>query len=238
MADNYIDQDETLGYGEFAAKQITTSVVGLDPPFDDALREVAARVTKATKAMAATLKAAGALPVTTFVGGAAAGHDPASEAGALLGRLVKYAASRDNGEELVKEILGGEGLTTIKRRRRAKLVHALDVAARALAKHKGALPEYEQWRAELARTRGELDELDEKVRASRQKRRAMTPAVAAARDRWLKVYAGAKLVVEGVLRLNDAVDRMPDVFDDLAETHRVSGVTDDAPPAADPKKPA
>lgn len=106
MADNYIDQDETLGYGEFAAKQITTSVVGLDPPFDDALREAAARITKATKAMAATFKAAGALPVTTFVGAAAAGHDPAAEAGALLGRLVKYVASRDNGEELVKEILG------------------------------------------------------------------------------------------------------------------------------------
>ncbi len=111
------------------------------------------------------------------------------------------------------------------------------MATRALAKHKEALPEYDQWRADLARIRGELDELDEKVRVSRQKRRAMTPAVAAARDRWLKVYAGAKLVVEGVLRLNDAVDRMPDIFDDLAETHRVSGVTDDAAPAADPKKP-
>ncbi len=235
MSDNYIDQNETLGYGEFTLKQIPTTVIGLEPPFDDALTELVTRLTKATKTMATVLKKTGEVSVTTFTGSAAVGHDPVAEARDLLGKLVKYVASREGGETMALEILGGERLTTVKRRRPAKLVHALDVALRALDKHKGALDEHTKWRPLLTKVRGEIDDLDRKVRESRSERRKMTPEVAAARDRWLKVYQATKLIVEGVLLLHGATDRMPDIFDDLAEVHRVAGVTDDDAAPADPE---
>ena len=71
MSDNYIDQNETLGYGEFTLKQIPTTVIGLEPPFDDALTELVTRLTKATKTMATVLKKTGEVSVTTFTGSAA-----------------------------------------------------------------------------------------------------------------------------------------------------------------------
>ncbi|MBK8259298.1 MAG: hypothetical protein IPK82_42405 [Polyangiaceae bacterium] len=238
MADNYIDQTETLGYGEFAAKQIKVLAVGVDPEFDDALHVIADRVAKATKAMSSALTKAGEITATTFTGAANAGNDPANDARDILSRVVKYAESRDNGEAIARDILNGESLTTIKRRRPAKLVHALDVALSAIKKHQASLPEYKKWAADLTAVRDALNTLDSTVRASRQNKRDMTPAVAAARDRWLVVYGGAKLIVEGVLRLNGVEGRMPDIFDDLAETHRVAGVSDDGPDqtAGEPKK--
>lgn len=230
MADNYIDQNETLGYGEFAAKQIKVLAVGLDPELDDALHVMAGRIAKATKAMSAALVKAGEIKPTTFASAANKGHDPAADARDILGRLVKYAESRDDGDAISKDILSGEGLSTIKRRRPAKLVHALDTALSAIKKHEASLPEHAKWTADIKAVREALHELDTTVRSSRQNRRTMTPAVAAARDRWLTVYASAKLIVEGVLRLHGAVGRMPDIFDDLAETHQVAGVSDDSPP--------
>jgi hypothetical protein len=229
MADNYIDQQETLGYGEFAARQIKSVVVGLDPAFDSVAEELAARIGKATKSMEKALQKAGELPAVTFTGTAAEGKDPVKDAGDVLSKLVKYADSREGGDAIVEDILGGDKLGTIKRRRPAKLVHALDTALRALAKHKDALPEHEKWTADVSAARAELAALDSAVRASRNERKAMTPAVAKARDKWLRVYGAAKLVVQGILRLHDAEDRMSDVFDDLAEVHRVTGVTDEPP---------
>lgn len=238
MADSYIDQNETIGYGEFAARQIKVLAVGLDPELDDALHVVAARVAKATKAMAAALAKAGELKKATFVGAASDGHDPASEARDLLGRAVKYAESREDGDAIVQDMLAGEGLSTIKRRRPAKLVHALDVALKAFVKHKASLPEHEKWTAQLKTVRDALSKLDATVRASRLDRRSMTPEVAAARERWLVVYGAAKLIVEGVLRYHDALSRMPDIFDDLAEVHQVPGVTDDSGTSPPEIKPA
>lgn len=232
MADSYIDQQETLGYGSFAARQIKVLAVGLDPTLDEALHSVTSRLTQATKAMESALNKAGELEATTFTGAAAGGNDPAGKARDLLGKLVKYAESRDGGKAIAQEILGRETLTSIKRRRPAKIVHALDVALRALEKHKEALPEHAKWSAELTAAHANLSELDQAVRTSRQQRRKMTPAVSAARDHWLKIYGAAKSIVEGVLKLHDLTDRMPDIFDDLAEIHRVAGVTDDAPPDA------
>jgi hypothetical protein len=238
MADTYIDQQETLGYGAFAVKQIKALVVGVDPEFDDALHLVATRLGKVTKAMEKALEKAGTLESTTFSGAASAGKDPIATARELLGKLVKYAESRDDGEAIASDILGRETLTTIKRRRPSKLLHALENASRGVDKHKAALPEHAKWAADLSGAHSDLATLDSAVRTSRQARRAMTPEVAVARLKWLKVYGAAKLIVEGVLKLADLTDRMPDVFDDLAEVHRVAGVSDDAPaePAGAPSE--
>jgi hypothetical protein len=53
------------------------------------------------------------------------------------------------------------------------------------------------------------------------------------------VYTSAKSIIDGVLRGKGKLALMPEVFDDLAEVHRVAGVTDEgAPPDAGEGVPA
>jgi hypothetical protein len=234
MADLHIDQQETLGYGEFAIKQIKSLAPEIDEDLRGSLHGMAARLTKATKAMESALRKAGDLPKTTFTGIASQEGDPVTNGRNLLHRVVRYAESREGGAAIAVELLGGETLTTLKRRRPAKLVHALGVALRAVGKHKDALPEHAKWTADLTAAQTALSKLDGEVRASRQQRKAMTPAVAKARLSWLNIYGAAKLIVEGALKVLGQTERMPDIFDDLAEIHRVAGVIDDAATPAPP----
>ncbi len=227
MADPYIDQLETLSYGTFAVRGIRSIVMGLDPELDGALDVMAKRVEKSTKAMEKVLQRAGELKATTFASAATTADDPVGQAKKVLGQLVSYVSSRDDGITILEEVLGGETLTAIKRRRPGKLIGALDTAMRAVGKHKASLPEHAEWAAKLKAAREQLSSFDEVVRTSKHERRHMTPEVSAARDRWLIVYGAAKLLVEAVLKLHGKVDRLPDVFDDLAEVHRAPGVKDD-----------
>ena len=53
--------------------------------------------------------------------------------------------------------------------------------------------------------------------------------------------SAAKLFVECMVRLDDKLGLMPEVFDDLAEVHRVAGVTDgpaEETPQAQPEAPS
>ena len=60
------------------------------------------------------------------------------------------------------------------------------------------------------------------------------PELRAAREAWLAVYTANKALITGVLRHAGQLSLMPLIFDDLAEVHRVSGVSDDLPPVAAP----
>jgi len=230
MADSYIDQQETLGYGDFAIQQIKARLIGKHPEFEDSLQAVVKRLTKVTKGMEAVLTKAGQLPVASFSKAKAAGHDPVEDARTHVTRLVKYLSSLENGDEIVADVLGRETLTSIKKRRPAKLVHALDGVLRGLHKHEKAISaeEYKSRSGAIATARDEIAALDAEVRNTRSERRKMTPAVAEQRKRWLATYSAAKLIVEGVIELEGSNEQMPDIFDDLAEVHRVAGVTDDS----------
>jgi hypothetical protein len=231
--DTYIDKYETLGYGDFAAAQLVALVKGLDPDFDKPVEKMAKRLAAATEAMRAALKKSGDVEVTTYAGAAGDG-DPVASARDVLKRAVRYAESRPQGDAVASAMLQGETLGTVLRRRPAKLIASLDHAIGAVEQHKKKLPEHQHWAAELTQARDALDKLDKAVRKSRVERRAMTPEVQAARAEWLKVYGAAKLLAECVLRLADKAQHMPEVFDDLAEVHRVAGVTDDHASPAQP----
>jgi hypothetical protein len=128
--------------------------------------------------------------------------------------------------------------SAVQRLRPAKLVSALDHALGAVAQHQAKLPEHQEWTVEMTKARDDLAALDQAVRRSRVERRGMTPEVQAARERWLTVYGAAKLFCESVLRQLDKEQLMREVFDDLAEIHRVPGVTDEDKPATPPPAPA
>ena len=223
--DTYISQYEAIGYGGFAAQQMIALIKGIDPDFDPAVDAMANRMTGATEVLRAALEKADGIEVTTYVGAAGA-DDPLAAARSVLRRVVKYAASRDGGERIVKAILHGETLTTATRLRPAKLLPTLDHAIAAVAQHQGELPEHQAWTAELTKARSALGALDAAVRKSRVERRTMTPEVRAAREAWLGVYTAAKLFCEGLLRLQGKEKLLSEVFDDLAEIHRVPGASD------------
>jgi hypothetical protein len=226
MADTYIDQFETIAYGKFATSQIKSRAMGLEPEYDSALKHVSGKLKKATTAVAAALEKAGAMSVVTYKPKAGS-VDPVAAARDVLRRLAKYAESRPEGRAVVKDILGGETLTTAMRRRPSKLVGALDTALAAVAKHKQKLPEHQAWASELTAAHKTLDALDKTVKKTRTERREMTPEVATARAEWLKIYGAAKLLVESVLRLHDKTALMPEIFDDLAARPRVGRADDE-----------
>ena len=238
MADSYISNLEILSYGPFAVEQTHALVVGLDPAFNSALSLATTRLIDANEAMHAALTKAGQVTVVTYKT-AEGDPDPIAHARAELRRCVSYADSRAGGAAIVKDILAGEALSTVVRRRPAKLAGALGHALDAVAKHASALPEHAQWTASLSAAKSAIDSLNTSVRLSRSERREATPEIAAARAQWFKVYGAAKLIVEAVLRYQDKSALLAEVFDDLAEVHRAAGVSDgDSPAETAPAKPA
>jgi hypothetical protein len=237
MVDPYIDQFETIGYGEFAVTQIASLVRGLDPEFDPALDVMRARLAAKTAAVADQLKLAGSLVPATYTA-AASNDDPLGKARALLRRAVAYAESRADGEALAAKVLGDEPISSILRRRPTKLAPALKRAAEAFTDAAASLPEHAQWVADLQAAEASLTQLNTQVRNSRAARQAMGPGVQKARDEWLVTYSAAKRLVEAVLAQAGKQALMPLVFDDLAEVQTVAGASAAPEPEPAPAPPA
>ena len=231
MSDPHVDQFESVGYGHFTPDQIRALVIGVEPAYDSALEHTAVKVEEATTAIEEALEKTEEHKLVTY-SQAASEDDPVGVAKDTLTRACKYAESRPNGTAIASKMLNGESVTTIKRRRPAKLIAALDHAIKQVVLHKLQLPEYATWSADLTAARNNLSTLDDAVRKTRTDGRQMTPEVQAAHAAWMTVYGAAKLIVEGVLKVNNRLGMMPEVFDDLAEVHRVAGVSDEVPGTA------
>ncbi|WP_437817911.1 hypothetical protein [Sorangium sp. So ce1078] len=225
MSDSYIYQRDIQAYGRFAASQIRTLVLPVDAGFQQALRAITARLDAATEALRNATLEATAAAVAAPASSASRRHraDPAAMGRDLLRRLVEHAAPRPGGVALARDILQGQSLATVLRRRPARLAAALAHAVEVLEQRKRQLPEHEAWVAELKRSRDALEPLLRSVRKTRLARRTMTPEVKAARAEWLNVYGAAKLLVECVLRLHGKASLMPQIFDDLADAPRIAG---------------
>ncbi|AUX41467.1 hypothetical protein SOCE26_028800 [Sorangium cellulosum] len=231
MSDSYIYQRDIPVLGRSAASQIRKLVLPMDAGFKQALRAMAARLDAATAAVGeATLKAAAAPPLTAAPRRSRQGQsDPVATGRDLMRRLVACAASRPSGAALARDLLQGQTLATVLRRRPAKLIEGMTHALEALERHKHRLLEHAAWMTELERSRDALEPLIRSVRKSRLARRAMTPEMKAARAEWLTTYHAAKLLVECVLRLHGKASLMPQIFDDLADEHHVSTPVDPEP---------
>lgn len=238
MADPYIDQYETVAYGKFAVGQILSLVVGLDADADSFVKTIASRLLSDTEAMWSALAKVGSLEVVTY-----SAEDSAAilnQSRSTLKRLVSYAESRANGDEIARDILHGDTMSAVLRRRPVKLAGVLENALAAIKKHQAFLPEHAQWSQAVSDAHTALVALNGSVRKARTDRRAMTPEVEVARNTWLKRYAATKLVIRGILEPLGKIDMLPEIFDDLAEEHRAHGVYDDEAEAAPeaPAKPA
>ncbi len=226
MADPYIDQYETIAYGRFAVDQISALVIGLDPQLDGFVQVVSARLATDTDAMESVLTRVGELSAITYKAAPGAVDVP-TQARDVFRRFLRYVDSRANGDALMLKLIGSEKPGTVLRRRPVKLAAAIQRALSALPSIESELQEYATWVKELSSIHGALADLNEGVRKARADRRQMTPEVAAARTTWLARYAATKSLIEGILRPLDKLALMPEIFDDLAETHRAPGVSDE-----------
>jgi hypothetical protein len=227
MADPYIDQYETVAYGKFAVGQILLLVVGLDADADPFVKTIANRLLLDTESMWTALSTVGSLDIVTY-----SAEDSAAildQGKSTFRRLIAYADSRANGNEITRDILQGDTMSVILRRRPVKLAAALEHALSAIKKHQTSLPEYATWLQIVTDAHSALVALNGNVRKARIDRRTMTPEVEVARNTWLKRYASTKLIIRGILEPIGKGDIMSEIFDDLAEVHLAHGVHDDSP---------
>ena len=124
MSDPYIDQNETQAYGPFAIAQIEALIIGIDPVFKKPLSHTIALLQERTAAVAAAVHKAGAVDVTTYKS-AASDVDPVATGRDVMRRMVKYAESRPGGDAIAGKLLNAETLTTVLRRRPAKLIGSM-----------------------------------------------------------------------------------------------------------------
>ncbi|APR75902.1 Hypothetical protein A7982_01249 [Minicystis rosea] len=234
ISDSYIDKFETLLYDRFAASQILLLILGMDTDLDPAVKVVSARITATSDAMEAALKKAGEIELITYAAAGSTPTDPVAEARRVLRQAISCAESRDDGAAIVADMLNDESMGTVLKRRPVKLTDAI----KGIEKHKASLKEGADWTAKLTAARDALEKLNQNVRKARSDRRSMPPELAAAREAWLVTYNSAKDIVSGVLRQRGRLSMLSEIFDDLAEVHRIAGVTDETPAPALPSSPS
>ena len=239
MSDPHIDPFETQLYGKFAREQIADVCLGKIQSLDKMVQYAITAQEAADAAMASVIAKA-PKPATAV--------DPAAvlaEAGDVLVRFGSHLDSLKGRPVDPKVFFRGDAPSALARRRLTKLTagvgHVLDEAKKSKAKIRDGA----YWIGELEEVHVKLEVLEKQQRASKVAQVEMGPEVAAQRLLWLATYGANKLLIRGLLAHYGKPELLPLIFDDLAEVHRVSGVSDAEPPvegtatdeAADPVTP-
>jgi hypothetical protein len=148
----------------------------------------------------------------------------------VLVRFGKHLESHKAGTVDASLFFRGEAPSIIARRRLVKLVASVGHVADTLAEHKAKVRESASWLKELREAHEAIATVEKQQRASKVEKVDVGPELAAERQRWLDVYTANKALITGLLRHAGKLALLPLVFDDLAETHRASGVSDAEPP--------
>lgn len=230
MADPYIDPKETQLYGPFAREQMHDVCMGLVTELDATVKFAIGTQKKADAAMKTALDAQPE-PVTLM-----AERDTLAEARDTLVRFGKYIESIKGRPLALSVFFGAEAPSVAARRRVVKLVALFKEVHERAVEHKAVIPGASSWVAELKEAYDDVQAIERAQRASKVRVADLRPDVARARDEWLSVYTANKALITGLLRHAGKLQLLPLVFDDLAETHRVGGVSDD--PAPGPASPA
>ena len=232
MADRYIDQDEMGIYGPHAVRQMRRRVVGLVPECDTAVTFVATRVEQATAQVARSLEETRDTQVTLRQGTRA--KKPAlKQARELLGRFSTHLGSHPRDTTDRRRFFTADGTARGAGTGAPKVLAVLNHIATELGKPGHGVKDAASWRTDFLAAIDTLAPPVEQTADTRTDRRTLTPAGRKTQDEWLQIYAVAKLVVEGVLRLAGKSELMAEIFHDLA-VPATSKVTE---PPADPAEP-
>jgi hypothetical protein len=224
MADPYIDQFETLIYGKFAREQLAAVLVGKIPELDGMVQYALKRQQAVDDDMTTALANQPAPPVLDAA-------KTLAEAGDTLVRFGAHIESLKGHPLDLKTFFRGDAPSVLARRRLTKLAAGAGYVLDEAKKNQAQIRDASYWIDELTTIYTDLQALEKQQRATKVAQVEMGPEVAAARLRWLDVYNANKLLVRGMLAHYGKAELLPLIFDDLAEVHRVAGVSDEVPPA-------
>ncbi|WP_437567145.1 hypothetical protein [Sorangium sp. So ce542] len=235
MADPYIDPFETKIYGKFAREQMAAVLMGKLPPLDGMVEFAIGKQLVADQAMSDILDRQ-PKPAPELDSGAVL-----DEARDVVVRFGSYLDSLKGRPVDPKVFFRGEMPSVLARRRITKLTAAVGHIADELERQREKVRGADMWLAELREVHERLGIVERQQRATRVERVELGPEVSTARDAWLGVYNANKNLVRGLLAHLGKPELLPLIFDDLAEVHRTSGVSDALPPGqpdAPPGQPA
>ena len=227
MADPYIDPFETQLYGKFTREQLIEVCLGRIPGLDAMVQFAVAAQESADGAMAQVMASVQAPKPL----------DPAAvnaEASDVVLRFGRHLESHKKGTVDVAEFFRGDAPSALVRRRLTKLSAGVRHILSTLIRLHDKVREADHWIAELTPVTERLEALEKQQRAARVKQVDLGPAVEAGRQAWLGIYNANKLLVRGLLAHAGKSELLPLIFDDLAEIHRVGGVSDEVPADAPP----
>lgn len=223
MADTNITPFETKIYGKFAREQMAVVLIGLVPGLDKMVEFAIAEQAKADHTMADLLARQPLPPVLD----ADAIIDDARDVVVRFGAHIDSLKGRPVDAKL---FFRGDAPSTLARRRLTKLTAALGHIVDEFDKHKDKIRDQAHWRTELKKSFEDLSALEKQQRALKVEKVVLVPEVVAGRDVWLHIYTANKNLVRGLLGHAGKPELLPLIFDDLAEVHRASGVSDELPP--------
>jgi hypothetical protein len=224
MADPYIDQFETLIYGKFAREQIQEVCLGKRKALDGMVHFAISAQEKADEDMKAVLDRQ-PRPDPEL--------DPATvldETRDAIVRFGSYLESLKGRPVEPRLFFRGEAPSVLARRRLTKLTAAVGHIVSEIKLNKDKLRDAKLWLSEFEAVHANLEVLEKAQRATKVEKADLGPEVAAAREAWLGVYGANKLLIRGLLAHLGKPELLPLIFDDLAEVHRTSGVSDEVAP--------
>ncbi|WP_437323491.1 hypothetical protein [Sorangium sp. So ce381] len=234
MADPYIDPFETKIYGKFAREQMAAVLMGKVAALDGMVEFAMGKQLLADQAMSDVLdrqpKPAPELDTAEVL----------DEARDVVVRFASYLDSLKGRPVDTRLFFRGEAPSVLARRRLTKLTAAVGHIADELERQRDKVRGADMWLAELREAHEKLGIIERQQRATRVERLELGPEVSTAREAWLGVYNANKSLVRGLLAHLGKPELLPLIFDDLAEIHRASGVSDAVPPGqpAAPTAPA
>lgn len=232
MADPYIDPFETKIYGKFAREQMAAVLMGKVAALDGMVEFAMGKQLLADQAMSELLdrqpRPAPELDSAEVL----------DEARDVIVRFGSYLDSLKGRPVDPRLFFRGEMPSVLARRRITKLTAAVGHIADELERQREKVRGADAWLAELREAHEKLGIIERQQRASRVERIELGPEVSTAREAWLGVYNANKSLVRGLLAHLGKPELLPLIFDDLAEVHRTTGVSDALPPGQPAAPPA
>lgn len=230
MADEYIDPFETQLYGKFAREQMAEVCIGRVPALDAMVRFSIDTQTAADAAMA-TVIANAPKPLTAIDA-----ERVTTEAADVLVRFASHLDSLKGRPVDVAKLYRGSAPSLLARRRLTKLSAGLGHVLSEARIHQEKIRDAAHWIGELEAAHTNIEALERQQRASKVAQVDLGPEVSSERELWLATYSANKHLIRGLLAHIGKPELLPLIFDDLAEVHRVSGVSDEVvvPPVKTP----
>jgi hypothetical protein len=221
LSDPFIDQIETQIYGKYSRQQMAKVCLGRIPELDGMVNYAIATQEQADADMKAMLDKQ---PKLATIADAAA---VLTEARDTIARFSNYLGSLKGHPVSPKAFFRNENPSDVARKRLVKLAGVIEHIVLEIPKHPAITDP--TWLADFTSSLAKLEILKNAQQDTKVDKVDFGPEVAAQRLKWLATYGANKHLIRGLFAHLDKPDLLPLIFDDLAEIHHATGVSDEVP---------